>query len=604
MLLSQNRKNQKLKPNQEYTTVELMRRFYPHIKRERKIQFAGLILLMLLGAAAELISIGAVIPFVALMANPEKSFDFPSLQSAFSMLGWKNPESVLVPITILFALLVITAMGLRLVLAHFTNRFVYSLGYDVGMSLYERVLRQPYSFHISKNTSEILAGINKVQNVVNSVLLPLLSALISVIVATAILIALLVVDSTVTLISGVLFLIFYFVVVNSMRRRLRSNSRFIAKSQTKRIQMVQEGLGGIRHVILDNTEQYYLDRFSMVDQQLRKAQASNAFIAVAPRYMIEAIGTLLIVGLAFILATTSGGLLQNLPMLGALALGAQRLLPLFQQIYNGWSQAVGNRQVFVDVLEMLSLPVTREDEFGRQAELPFYKHLELKDIFFRYGDNSPWVLEKINLLIPKGSKVGFIGKTGSGKTTLVDIVMGLLRPTKGEVLIDGIPIADNHWNAWRRQIAHVPQMIYLADASVAENIALGVPEHEIDHTRLYEAAKKSQAEEFIETLPQKYQTRVGEQGVQLSGGQRQRIAIARALYKHAQILVFDEATSALDNETENAVMSFLKEVNGELTILVVAHRLTSLKECDLVVRIEHGKVIEQGDYELVIEGRI
>jgi ABC-type bacteriocin/lantibiotic exporter with double-glycine peptidase domain len=556
--------------------------------------------LMLVGAVAELVTIGAVIPFIALLADPARAYEFESLQRLFSVLGWGQPESLAFPMTVLFVAVVVVSAALRLLLLWAKNRFVLGIGYDIGVQLYAKVLAQPYSWHIARNTSSIIAVVNKVQVVVNGVLQPIMEAIIGMVTGLAIVVLLLVIEPIVAITATVVFATFYLTVVRMMRLRLRRNGGVIADAQTGRVKAVQEGLGGIRDVLLDDSQGYYVDHFSEVDKRLRHAQATNNFIGGAPRFIIEPLGICLIVALAFYLASTPGGLMAALPTLGALALGAQRLLPLLQQLYNGWSKLMGNRKMFAEVLDHLELDVNCERNSVARA-LPFENEIRLDRLRFRYNDASPWVIDGLTLTIPHGARVGLAGSTGSGKTTLMDILMGLLEPVEGEMSVDGVSVTGENRRAWQQRIAHVPQFIYLADASIAENIAFGVAKTDIDMARVRAAARRAQIAEFIEAREEAYESRVGERGIQLSGGQRQRIGIARALYKKADVLVFDEATSALDTQTETAVMEAISLLDSDLTVFIIAHRVQTLRECDLIIRLDQGRLISQGSYQEVIE---
>jgi ABC-type multidrug transport system fused ATPase/permease subunit len=333
---------------------------------------------------------------------------------------------------------------------------------------------------------------------------------------------------------------------------------------------------------------------------LRRAQGSNVFIGTSPKAAMEAMGMVLIAALAYALSL-QGGIATALPVLGALALGAQRLLPALQNIYGAWAAIIGNYAALAATIELLDLPLSEDLLQTKPAPLLFQSAIHFDAVRFRYTSESPWVLDGFNLNIPKGAKVGFIGSTGSGKSTTLDILMGLLMPTEGEFLVDGQSIGIKHLRAWQRNIAHVPQSIYLADATLAENIAFGVPLDTIDLDRVQQAARQAQIADFIESSPEEYQTSVGEYGVRLSGGQRQRIGIARALYKQASVLVFDEATSALDNTTEQSVMDAIEGLDSDITILLIAHRLTTVRRCDTIIEMEHGRVVAQGTYEQLLE---
>jgi ATP-binding cassette subfamily B protein len=367
------------------------------------------------------------------------------------------------------------------------------------------------------------------------------------------------------------------------------------------VKALQEGLGGIRDVLLDGTQPVYCDIYRQADHPLRRAQGNNVFIGGSPRYIMEAVGMVLIAALAYALSRQVGGIATALPVLGALALGAQRLLPALQQIYGAWASIAGSHASLADTIELLDQSLPAELLQPAPAPLLIQQDIRFDAVRFRYTSDSPLVLDGLNLTIPRGARVGFVGSTGSGKSTTLDLLMGLLMPTEGELLVDGQPISGIRVRAWQQTIAHVPQSIYLADSTLAENIAFGVPRNAIDLDRVQQAARQAQIADFIESSPEGYQAYVGERGIRLSGGQRQRIGIARALYKQASVLVFDEATSALDNATEQSVMDAIEGLSSDLTILLIAHRLTTVRRCDTIVELEHGRVVAQGTYEQLLE---
>lgn len=583
------------------TTIgRALRRFADYLPRRRRWQAGVILLLMLAGALAELMTIGAILPFLALIGNPQAAHSYPYLGTVFGYLGWNDPSRLLIPATILFAVIAVLAAIVRIVLTWASQKFVFRLGHDLSVAVYEGILYQPYSFHVMQNSSEILAGIGKIQQVITSVLLPIMLALTSVIIALFIFGGLLALNAGVALASAAGFGIIYFAVAATTRQRLRRNSVRIAQSSTQRVKTVQEGLGGIRDVLIDHAQPMYLEQFNRQDTILRDAQAANALIAAAPRFVVEGAGMILIAGLALVLSKQAGGIAGALPVLGALALGAQRLLPLLQLTYNAWAQVMGSRQILFDVLTLLD---RRKGLYiaprGHVPPLPFRNGIELKNLSFRYRSEGPDVLQDVSLSIAKGARVAFIGKTGSGKSTIMDLIMGLLDPTEGEICVDGTPLSQRR-AAWQSQIAHVPQAIYLSDASIAENIAFGVQVGDIDPERIRIAAQKADIHDFIETLPEGYHTPVGERGIRLSGGQRQRIGIARALYKQSKVLIFDEATSALDDTTEAAIMAAIDRLGRDLTVLMIAHRLSTVRNCDIIYRFAHGRVEASGTFEEVV----
>jgi ABC-type multidrug transport system fused ATPase/permease subunit len=381
------------------------------------------------------------------------------------------------------------------------------------------------------------------------------------------------------------------------------NSQIYARESSQVIKSLQEGLGGIRDVLIDGSQTVYCQIYSSADQSLRRVQGNNQFISSSPRYAMEALGMILIATLAYSLAQQSDGIAKAIPILGGLALGAQRLLPVLQQIYSSWSAILAGQASLQDALELLDQPLPSYANQPCIQPLIFKHHISFKQLGFRYDLKMPYVLKQISLSIAKGSRVGFIGRTGSGKSTLLDIVMGLLQPTDGTIEIDGQIITSANQRNWQAHIAHVPQAIFLADSTIEENIAFGVPKDQINHLRVRQAAQQAQIADSIESWPDQYQTFVGERGIRLSGGQRQRIGIARALYKQADVIIFDEATSALDNETELAVMQAIEGLSKDLTLLIIAHRLTTLKNCTHIVELSEGGIKRTGSYQDIIDAR-
>ena len=366
------------------------------------------------------------------------------------------------------------------------------------------------------------------------------------------------------------------------------------------IKVLQEALGGIRDVLIDGAQNVYCNIFRDADWRLRRAQSNIAIISVSPRYVVEAIGIALISAMAYSLARGPGGLGSAIPVIGTLALAAQRMLPLLQQSYASWSSIRGGQAGLADALDFLDQPLPNYAGIFPPSPIPFEREIAFDRIGFKYAEDQPWVFRELNLTIKKSTRVGFIGTTGSGKSTLLDIIMGLLSPSEGTLKIDGNAILGENCKMWQAHIAHVPQSIFLSDASVSENIAFGVPVDQIDFKKVRRAAEKAQIASTIEEWPDRYDTEIGERGVRLSGGQRQRIGIARALYKEADVIVFDEATSALDSETERAVMQAINSLGRDLTILIVAHRLTTLRECDQVVELEAGRISRIGSYQKIV----
>lgn len=580
--------------------TQLFKSLWHHIDPRRRRQFGLLLVLMMLTSFAEILSIGTVLPFLGVLTAPEGFFAHAAAQPIIQLLGLTEPAQLLLPLTIVFGAAALLAGGMRLLLLWASTQLSYGTGADLSISIYRRTLYQPYSVHCSRNSSEIINGIlNKTSGVI-SIITMLLTLVSSAAMLVTILIALLAVEPVIALAAFGGFGLIYVVIIRMTRKQLFNNSERIARESTHVIKSLQEGLGGIRDVLINGNQATYCQIYRNADQPLRRAQGNNAFISASPRYGMESLGMLLISVLAYTLAQQANGIAKAIPILGALALGAQRLLPVLQQAYAAWSGIQGGQSSLHDTLELLDQPLPEHADQPAAQVLPFSHNISLKQLGFRYGLQAPYVLKHFDLTIAKGSRVGFIGTTGSGKSTLLDIVMGLLQPTDGTMEVDGKAVTPANNSAWQAHIAHVPQAIFLTDSSIEENIAFGIPKDQIDHYRVRQVAQQAQIANSIETWPKKYQTFVGERGIRLSGGQRQRIGIARALYKKADVIIFDEATSALDNETEQAVMQAIESLSSDLTLLTIAHRLTTLKNCTQVVELGAGGIKRIGSYQEIV----
>ena len=580
--------------------IQLLRRLWHHISRRRRGQFGLLLMLMLLASFAEILSIGAVLPFLAVLTAPERIFEFPAAQPVIQTLKLNEPKQLLLPLTIVFGLAALMAGSVRLLLLWASNRLSFAAGADISASIYRRTLYQPYSVHCARNSSEIINSIySKTGNTI-LVIVNTLNLISSAIVLIAILFALLTLDPIVALAAFGGFGLIYAFIILLTRNRLLINSQIVAHESNQVIKSLQEGLGGIRDVLIDGSQPTYCQIYSKSDLPFRHAQGSTMFISASPRFAMEALGMMLIALIAYSLANQVDGISRAIPILGALALGAQRLLPLLQQVYGSWSFMQGNQGSLIEAIELLEQPLPDHANQLSVESLPFKNNIHLKAIGFRYSSHAPYVIKNLNLNILKGSRVGFIGTTGSGKSTLLDIIMGLLQPTDGRLDIDGQIIGPINQRSWQAHIAHVPQTIFLADSSIEENIAFGVPRDLIDFQRVRQAAQQAQIAQSIESWPNQYQTFVGERGIRLSGGQCQRIGIARALYKQADVIIFDEATSSLDNETEQAVMQAIEGLSKDLTLLIIAHRLTTLKNCTQIVELGGGGIKRTGSYQEIM----
>lgn len=580
----------------------LLVRLWQHLGRQRRRQFGVVLGLMIISMFADVISLGAVMPFLAILTSPNTVFEQPFVRYVAHLFGVNSAEALVLPLTVLFACAALLAGATRILLLWVGTRVAFASGADLSIEVYRRTLYQPYKVHVAGSSSTVISGVTKkVDGVVFYVLMPLLTLISSVMLALGLTFMLLAVDPFIAIAAIVSFGASYVAIAWISRRRLRQSSNRIAHEQNQVIKALQEGLGSIRDVLLDGTQPVYCDVYRKADRRLRQAQSYVVFNGGSPRFAMEAFGTVLIAVLAYGLSRQAGGIGASLPVLGALALAAQRMLPALQQSYAAWANIVASHTSLADTVDLLDQPLPMEMFQPVPAPLPFRDSVQFDAVRFRYTNDGPWVLDGVELTIPKGARVGFVGRTGSGKTTMLDLLMGLLSPTEGKLLVDGLPLEGSLIRVWQRAIAHVPQTVFLADTTLAENIAFGVPPEAIDRRRVERAARQAQIAEFIESRPGGYDSLVGERGIRLSGGQRQRIGIARALYKQASMLVLDEATSALDNTTEQSVMEAIETLSRDLTVLLIAHRLTTIQRCDLIVELRHGRVAAQGTYEQLLQ---
>lgn len=582
-----------------------IRILWRQISEVRRAQFFFLLILMIFTSFAEVLSISAVIPFLAVLTAPESLFNNIWIKPLLDFLDIRNAGELILPLTIFFILAASLSGIMRIILLWSQTRWSHGIGADLSFKVYKLSLHQPYIKHLNRNSSELIAAITtKINNVAYQVIHPLITLLSSLFILVSVVAILVAINPAVALLTFSGFGLIYVLIILGSTSRLKVYSDRISKEQIKVVKSLQEGLGGIRDVLIDNSQELYSNIFKSSDKPLRRAIANVHILSGIPRFGIEALGMIFIAILAYLMThedTTNS--YQIVPMLGALAIGAQRLLPILQLGYQSWITFIGHLEPLGDVLDLLEQPMPNihlSQEDIKEPKISFESLITLENVCFSYDDQKNIVLNNINLDIKKGSMIGIIGSTGSGKTTLTDIIMGLLSPSRGNILIDGKPITEKNISSWQARIAHVPQHIYLSDATIKENIAFGVENNLIDFNKVKECAELAELSDFVNNLDSKFDTIVGERGARLSGGQRQRIGIARALYKNADVIIFDEATSALDDKTEKLIMASINNLSLNITCLIIAHRLKTLENCDTVIKIENGEIVSSGSYKQVV----
>ena len=567
-----------------------------------KIRLALLVLLMVFSAFAEIVSIGMIIPFLTAITSPEVIFTNPWMQPILNVFYISSNADLAIFLTIGFCIFAIFSASIRLFTLWFQTRFCYSLGADLSTQLYKNSLYQPYPVHLARNSSEFIATIvNKTFQSTSFAILPILNIFSSSLILLAITITLIIIDPVVALSAFTLFGALYAIVILLTRKKLDRDSHRISIEQNEVVKKLQEGFGGIRDILVSNSQEVYLRSYSASYYALQDAWSNVEIIRSTPRFVIEAFGIVMMALLVLYFFIESSGVIGVLPILGAMALGAQRMIPILQLIYTSVTSLRAGFSSLTDILTLLDIPSEERLIKAPRKNIPFNKKISIENLKFKYDLEGPIILNGINLSINKGEMIGIIGSTGSGKSTLIDILMGLLQPSSGYFMVDDEVITGVNKFGWQSQLAHVPQTIFLIDGSITENIALGIPLEEVDFQLVKESARKAQIHDSIMSWDDQYNTIVGERGVRISGGQRQRIAIARALYKKASIIIFDEATSALDSETENSVMESILSLNKELTVIIVAHRLSTLKNCTNIIELSGGKILRQGVYNEIIK---
>ena len=585
------------------TTISVILGLWRQLSPRRRIQLGLLLVVMLLSGFAQLVSLGAILPFLVLLSNPQQLWQQPLIQSLSIRFGFSQPEQLVLPATLVFVFAAVLASLCQLLNLWLNDRLSAAVGSDLSCEAYKRTLYQPYEIHIQLNSSEVIANLTTYMYQTVTALNSILSGISSAVMSVLIVVGLVFINPTVALSALAILGIFYAALMSVVRKNLNLNAKKIAFEVNKKIQSVQEGLGSIRDLILDDNQASYLNFYEQIDRSQRLLQAKNSFLGRFPRFILETLGVSVIVSLGYFAVTSQYSDLSSniIPLLGAYAFGFQRLIPSLQQVYLSWSNLNGSSTAINAVLSTASLPIM--DAIKVDQPINMSQSIRFENVSYRYGKHQNYILSGLNVEIFCGQRIGIIGNTGSGKSTFIDLLIGLLRPTDGSILVDGENLYDmknpDRILAWRAAISHVPQSVYLADTSIAENIALSNNNGDIDLNRVKHSAKLAQIDGFIESDIGGYERFVGERGIKMSGGQRQRLGIARALYKNTNILVLDEATSALDHKTEESIIKSLEGISRRMTIIMIAHRLTTLAGCDRIFRVINGRIIEVKPSELL-----
>ena len=577
----------------ERNYLAIYKRLWGSLCKKRKKQILIGTFLIVLAAITEMMSVLSLFPLLTILISNNSLIDYEQFDilELFNL----NQENILIVTTSLFIFINIFSGLIRLLNSYYNFRLCAAIGNDFGSLVFKNVINRNYEDHIKDSSSAFITSIQThVSGTIVSmqVLFNLVNFSVTV---SFLIIGMLNVNFYITTLTLLIFSMLYLIITYFTKKKVYITGKFAAESNLKIINYVQEAFGAMRDIIIDQTYDFHINKYVNLNSRKLRAVANTDFLVIFPRYVIEACGLSIIALMAFYSRNFSDSENLFIPALGAFALGVQKLLPAIHQIYSSYSNLKFN--IFsvnevIDIIESRTYEKSRKILESKTRNI-FTKSIRFENVNYKYEKNK-YVLQNINFEIFKGQKVGIIGQTGGGKSTLVDLLMGLLSVSKGKILVDGKKlniIPENTFvRSWRSIISHVPQDIFLSDSDFIKNIAFGVEEELIDFEKVVQVSKVADIYDYICSTKDQFYTKVGERGIQLSGGQRQRIGIARALYRESQMVILDEATSALDNQTEKKVLNSILNFNPNLTVIMIAHRLSSLKKCDTVIYLKNGKI--------------
>ncbi len=583
--------------------IKTFKKLYELMTLHERRRLFVLIILIIFMALLDVIGVASIMPFTMVVANPSLIETNPLLSQFYLAFDFSSSKTFIFFLGVITFAVLIISMAFKAFIVYLQSHFILEIEHTLGQRLIHQYLHQPYIWFLNKNSVELgKTLLSEIGNVVSLVMIPAMNLIAQSFVAFALLALVFLVNPKLSLIAFLTLGLSYGVVHFLTGGYIKDIGRMRFTENSNRFLTVMEAFSAIKEVKISSLEAAYLERFSKPSSLYVKYQASFQVVSTVPRFAIEAIafGGMLLVMLYLV----SGGdeLASALPVIALYGMAGYRLMPALQQIYGSITSLAYSKSA-IDSLysDITSTTLAVNQEYPKIEIQVIEKGIALKNINFSYPGTSKQALNNISIEIPVNTTIGLVGATGSGKTTIIDIVLGLLEPVEGVIEVDGMDLAKLNKTSWHDIIGYVPQNIFLIDDSIAANIAFGVDPDSIDMTQLENASRVAGIHNFIhDNLPDGYESKVGERGVCLSGGERQRIGIARALYRNPRLLVFDEATSALDNLTQSAVMNAVQAMGHQMTILIVAHRLSTIRECDLIYHVKHGEIISVGSYEELI----
>lgn len=575
----------------EVGSFHYLLRLWRFLPKSRKLQLLNLLSLSILSSFAEILSIGLMLPFLTILIDPYSAIVYLQKIEIFYQYNSVEVTILRLIVTIFFVIAIIFSTLIRLLLLMVQSRVSFNIGSDISETLYLNSLYEPYINSLNRNSADIISTIlSKTKSISSYAVLPVLQIIGSFISIVVIISTLGFIEPLATILVVFFLALLYGVAMFATKPSLVKFGRVVNKSHSRVMQSLQEGFSSIRDIILSGTQKIYWKTYVLANNDWKNATIKINIISGLPRIIIEGLCLILMTIFFYSYMKSSNEFITAIPLFGATILAIQRLIPLLQQFFGGFSLIRSGYPSLIDVVELLEKDYPGNKVATNITQNIFFKNsIELNEISFRYSKETPYVFKNINLTILHGQYIGIIGPSGCGKSTLVDLIMGLLAPTEGTMKVDGRVITQELMPSWQCNIAHVPQSVYITDASLISNIAFGVPEAEIDVKKAFEVVEMVGLMQVISGLEDGIKTSLGERGARLSGGQRQRIGLARALYKNAKVLVLDEATNALDSNAEKVILDLLEKIKGKTTIIRISHSFSSLESCDHIFEYVDSK---------------
>lgn len=585
--------------------LALVRKLGQILNRKQKKRSVALLVLFVIMSLFQVVGVAAIFPFINLVMDPSQVETNEILHAIHETFHFSSHENFVTAVGLMVFLLIVLSNVVSAVTVWVKTKFVMGLNHSLSTRLLTIYLSKPYKYFLNRNTS--VMGKNllaEVYQLTNNMLIPMFDLVVNALIVVALVVLLFMTDFITTMVALVVIGGSYALINYRVKKKVKRAGKVRLAANQERYKITGEALSGIKATKILGREQFFINKFADSSRRFTDAETYVRTTSELPRYLLETIAFGGIILLVVILNITRGNTGEIIPLVSLFAFAGYRMLPAMQKIFNSLTSIYFNQAI----LDTIHADITDGDaqevgEITSEAEaMPFGKAIALRGVTFSYPETGAPVIRDINLTIPKQSLIGFVGTTGSGKTTLVDILMGLLVPQEGTMHIDDVQLDSINMRSWQRNIGYVPQDIFLSDDTISRNIAFGIPDELIDFAQVREAARLAALDEFIgQSLPKGYETVIGERGVRLSGGQRQRIGLARALYTNPAVLVLDEATSSLDGETETSVLDAVKNASKDRTMIMIAHRLSTVRDCDIIYLIDQGRIVDSGTYESLLK---